>query len=253
MRSTGRPMTVETEAAPVSPPTIKHTFGQKLCYNIVGMVLRLFFRVYGRWRVIGLRENIPQSGPILLCANHASNLDPPLGWAAFYGYRRLRGVAKIELWKNSAAAYVMNAHDSISIKRGGVDRSMFKAVLDGMARGDAIGIFPEGTRTYDGKLNPGLPGIGMLVQKSGAPVAPVAVLGTYEMLPRGQKRLKRSRIRIIFGAPIAFEPNTSREQIAERIMVEIAALMTQHGVPVEPPGPERTALLAECSSRNPGD
>jgi 1-acyl-sn-glycerol-3-phosphate acyltransferase len=210
----------------------------------VGLLLRLFFRVYGRWQIIGLRENIPRTGPILLCANHASNLDPPLGWAAFFGYRRLRGVAKIELWKHPAAAYVMNAHDSISIKRGGVDRSMFKSVLDGMDRGDAIGIFPEGTRTYDGLLNPGLPGIGMLVQKSGMPVAPVAVLGTYEMMPRGQKRLRRSRIRIVFGAPIRFEPNTPREQITQTIMTAIATLMTKNGVPTNPPGPERAALLA---------
>lgn len=235
------------------PPALRHTFGQVLCYHLVGTLLRLFFRAYGRLQIIGLRENIPRTGPILLCANHASNLDPPLGWAAFYGYRRLRGVAKIELWNNRAAAYVMNAHDSISIRRGGVDRSMFKAVLEGMGRGDAIGIFPEGTRTYDGKLNPGLPGIGMLVQKNGIPVAPVAVMGTYEMLPRGAKRLRRSRLRIVFGAPIHFDHATSREQIAQRIMEEIAALMTQHGVPTEPPGLERAALLAERRAGHDGD
>jgi 1-acyl-sn-glycerol-3-phosphate acyltransferase len=238
-------MTVENRENPAMPGILRHTPGQVLCYHIVGLLLRMFFRVYGRLQVIGLRENIPQTGPILLCANHASNLDPPLGWAAFYGYRRLRGVAKVELWQNRAAAYVMNAHDSISIKRGGVDRSMFRSVLDGMAHGDAIGLFPEGTRTYDGKLNPGLPGIGMLVQKSGIPVAPVAVLGTFEMLPRGQKKLKRSRIRIVFGKPISFEPGTSREQIAEQIMAAIAGLMTENGVPTTTPGPERAALLAE--------
>jgi 1-acyl-sn-glycerol-3-phosphate acyltransferase len=244
-------MTAEDRAEPVL--NIRHTAAQRLCCIIVGLLLRLFFRVYGRWQVIGLRENIPQTGPILLCANHASNLDPLLGWAAFYGYRRLRGVAKVELWKNRAAAYVMNAHDSISVKRGGADRSMFKAVLDGMARGDAIGLFPEGTRTYDGKLNLGLPGIGMLVQKSGIPVAPAAVIGTYEMLPRGQKRLKRSRIRIVFGKPIRFDPTITREEIARRIMTEIAALMTEHGVPTDPPGPERAALLVERVAEQSGD
>lgn len=246
-------MAVEKDDGPAKPTVFRHTLGQKLCYHVVGLLLRLFFRVYGRLQVIGLRENIPRTGPILLCANHASNLDPPLGWAVFYGYRRLRGVAKIELWKHPVAAYVMNAHDSISIKRGGVDRSMFRAVLEGMSRGDAIGIFPEGTRTYDGKLNLGLPGIGMLVQKSGIPVAPVAMLGTFEMLPRGQNRLKRSNIRILFGSPISFEPTASREQIAERIMLEIAALMTKHGVPTDPPGPDRAAMLVERLAGEPGD
>lgn len=226
-------------------PNRRDTFGQRLCCHIVGVLLRAFFGLYGRWQIIGLKENIPQSGPILLCANHASNLDPLLGWAAFYGYRRLRGVAKVELWKHPAFAYIMNSHESISVNRGGVDRSMFKSVLEGMRRGDAIGIFPEGTRTHDGLLNPGLPGIGMLVQKSGVPVAPVAVMGTYAMLPRGAKRLKRARICIVFGKPIHFTQDITRDQIASRIMEEIAALMTAHGVPTAPPDQERAALLAQ--------
>ena len=155
-------MTADKDAPDVTAP-IKHTRMQVLCYHVTGVVLRTFFTLWGGFEVIGLRENIPATGPILLCANHASNVDPPLGWAAFYGYRLLRGVAKKELWKTKPGAYVLNAHDSISVVRGAADRSMFRAVLDGLKRGDCIGIFPEGTRTYDGKLNPGQPGIGTLV------------------------------------------------------------------------------------------
>jgi 1-acyl-sn-glycerol-3-phosphate acyltransferase len=238
------------DAAAAAP---RHTFGQKLCYHIVGTALRLFFAIFGNWRVTGLRENIPAVGPILFCANHASNLDPLLGWAAFYGYRRLRGVAKIELWKHRAAAYVMNAHNSISVNRGGSDRSMIREVLAGLKRGDAIGIFPEGTRTYDGKLNPGQPGIGLLVLKSGVPVAPVAVMGTYDMLPRGSKRPKRTPIRIVFGEPIQFEAGISREEIADRIMIAIAELMTANGVPTSPPNAERATLLAQRTTGGTAD
>ncbi len=229
---------------PISTDSRRHTVGQKICYHIVGTILKLFFNIYGRCEVIGLRENIPRTGAVLLCANHASNLDPLLGWAGFYGYRRLRGVAKIELWKNKVMAYVMNAHDSVSVNRGGIDKAMFKSVLEGLKHGDAIGIFPEGTRTYDGKLNPGLPGIGMLVQKSGVPAAPVAIMGTYEMLPRGSKKMKRAKIRLIFGEPIQFGKEHSREQIADTLMAGIAALMTANGVQTEPPTKDRAELLA---------
>lgn len=227
-----------------SEPT-RFTSGQILTYHLVGYALRLFFKLYGRWRVIGLKENVPRTGPILLCGNHASNLDPVLGWAAFHGYRRLRGVAKIELWNNKISSYVLNAFESIPVKRHTADRAMFRTVLEGLERGDAIGIYPEGTRTYDGLLNPAQPGIGLLVQKSGLPVVPVANLGTFTMWPRGSKKFKRTRISIIFGKPLTFAPEMSREQIAERIMCAIADLMTANGVPTAPPGPERAALLAD--------
>lgn len=234
-----------------SPDTPGHTRLQTFWYHATGIVLRLFFRIWGRWEVIGLRENIPTSGPLLICANHASNVDPPLGWAAFYGYRRLRGVAKAELWKTKVGAYLLNAHDSISVARGAADRSMFRAVLEGLSRGDAIGLFPEGTRSYDGKLNLGQPGIGMLVQRSGVPVAPVAIIGTYQMMPRGRLIPKPAKIKIIFGAPIQFDRQTPREEIVTRIMAEIAALMTAHGVPMDPPDESRAAILADQAAARP--
>ncbi len=236
-----------TETKPETSPG-RYTPLQIACFHATGLVLKTFFTLWGGYEVIGLRENIPATGPILLCANHASNVDPPLGWAAFYGYRRLRGVAKIELWKPRAAAYILDAHESIPVARGAADRSMFRNVFEGLKRGDAIGVFPEGTRTWDGKLNPAQPGIGVLVLKSGVPVAPIAVLGTFNMLPRGTKFPKRTKLKIVFGKPISFSPDTPREEIASRIMVEIAALMTAHGVPTEPPDAERARLAAERSA-----
>lgn len=240
-------MSISNEAKTSAPTPLRYSVPQIICYHITGIVLRIFFKLYGRLQIIGLWENVPRTGPILFCANHASNVDPPISWAAFYGHRRMRGVAKVELWKNKPFGYVMNAHGAISVNRGTADRGMIRAVCEGLELGDAIGIFPEGTRTYDGKLNPGMPGIGLLVQKSGAPVVPIAVLGTFEMLPRGSKRMKRTRLKIVFGKPIQYPKDMPREKIAENIMVEIAALMTQNGVPTDPPGPERAELLARHS------
>ncbi len=226
----------------------KYSPMQVVVYHLTGIFLKIFFRVYGTVQIEGLRESVPAEGPVVLCANHASNLDPPLAWAAFYGFRRIRGVAKMELWSTKFSSYVMNAHGAISVNRGTADRSMFRNVLDGLANGDAIGIFPEGTRTIDGKLNPGQPGVGLLVQKSGAPVVPVAFIGTFEMLPKGSRKLKRCRIRLIAGKPLYFTRADSKEAIVDRIMTEIAALLTANGVPTEAPGAERAALLAQSAN-----
>jgi 1-acyl-sn-glycerol-3-phosphate acyltransferase len=240
--------TEQTSQSKPSPALPEYNALQVVVYHLTGILLKIFFKVFGRVKIIGLRENVPAEGPVLLCANHTSNLDPPLAWAAFYGFRRIRGVAKIELWGTKFSSYLMNAHGAISVNRGTADRAMFRQVLDGLAAGHAIGIFPEGTRSHDGKLNPGQPGIGLLVLKSGAPVVPVAFLGTYQMLPKGSKKLKPGRVTLIAGKPLTFTKADSKEAIADRIMAEIAALMTAHGVPTEAPGPERAALLASLAN-----
>lgn len=215
---------------------------QKCTGFLMGIVLRLFFRLYGRWKIVGV-ENIPKTGPIIFAANHASYLDPLVGWSAIWGTRKMIGVAKEELWKNRVVAYFMDSLDSIPVKRHSADRTMFRQCLEVLERGDTVGIFPEGTRTYDGKLNPAEPGLALLYAKTKAPIVPVALVGTYEMFPRKAKKLRRYPLQVIFGQPITFEPGAGREVIGERVMQEIALLFTQNGIPMEPPSPERKALL----------
>ena len=213
-----------------------------IVHHILAWLCRLIFRVYGRWRVVGL-ENVPQSGSTVFAANHASYLDPILGWAAIYGTRRMWGVARSELWNSKVLAYLLEAIRVFPVHRNTADRAMLRKALAVLQRGDTIGIFPEGTRTYDGLLNPGQPGIALMVQKSSSPVVPVALIGTFEMLPRKQKRLKRVPLLVAFGKPIYFGEKASREEITTRVMAEIAALLTENGRPMEPPSAERAALL----------
>ena len=153
------------------------------------------------------------------------------------------GVAKSELWKNRLVAYFMDSLDSIPVKRHTADRTMFRQCLDVLEQGDTVGIFPEGTRTYDGKLNPAEPGLALLYAKTKVPIVPVALVGTFEMFPRKAKKLRRYPLQVIFGKPITFEAGVSREVIGETVMREIASLFTQNGIPMEPPSPERAALL----------
>ncbi len=214
-----------------------------IVHHILAWLCRVLFKVYGRWKVLGL-ENVPRTGSIVFAANHASYIDPILGWAAIYGTRRMWGVARSELWDNKILAYLLEAIRVFPVRRNTADRGMLRKAFAVLERGDTIGIFPEGTRTFDGKLNPAQPGLALMVQKYHCPVVPSALIGTFEMLPRKQKRLKRVPLRVIFGKPIYFDENATREDITTRTMAEIAALLTANGYPTEPPGPERTALLA---------
>jgi 1-acyl-sn-glycerol-3-phosphate acyltransferase len=229
------------KTAPEAPPDI-YRLDRSIVRWIIGLLAKWFFRFYGRLKIIGL-ENVPRTGGVLIAGNHASNIDPVLGWAGLRGYRHIWGIAKSELFQNKIQAYCMHSMGSISIRRGMVDRTALKRILELLTAGEVVGIFPEGTRTHDGLLNPGQPGIGLMVQKSGVPVVPTAIIGTFEMLPRGAKKLRRVPLTMAFGKPMVFPPNTSRDVIADAIMIAIAELLTANGRPTEPPGPERAALL----------
>ncbi len=193
-------------------------------HHILAMLTRLFFRLYGRGRVVGL-ENVPRKGALIFAANHASNLDPFLAWAILRPCRRMWGVAKVELWDNPASAYIMQSVGALPVRRGTADRVLIRTVLELLAKGEVVGLFPEGTRTPDGALQPPQAGIGLLAQKSGASVIPVGLSGTYAMLPTGQKRLKRARLTVVIGKPMTFAPDATREQIAAQIMQEIGKLL----------------------------
>jgi 1-acyl-sn-glycerol-3-phosphate acyltransferase len=196
--------------------------------RVLGLLTRLLFRVYGQGRVIGL-ENIPRTGGVILAANHASNLDPFLGWAITNRRRKMWGVAKVELWEHPVSRFAMQCVGAIPVRRGTADRTMIRAVLERLAKGEAVGIFPEGTRTTNGQLQAAQAGIGLLVQRSGVPVVPVAIIGTYAMLPPGQKRLKRARLTMIYGKPLTFGPYETREAIAAQVMAAIAQLIKESG------------------------
>ena len=215
-------------------------------YYVAGSALRVFYWLYGRWKVIGI-ENVPRTGGVLLAGNHVSLLDPPMVGGALFGYRRVRFMAKIELWSTPIGHYVMDRIMSFPVKRGTADRPTIRRTLEWLAQGDAIAIFPEGERSEDGKLQPAQPGIALLVQKSGVPVIPVAIVGTYEMWPKGRKKFKRVPLKIAFGKPIQFPQDASREAITSVLMEKIAELLTENGQPTDPPAGTRAKRIAELN------
>jgi 1-acyl-sn-glycerol-3-phosphate acyltransferase len=219
----------------------KQRFDHILTHHLLGVLLRLLFRLYGRWKVIGV-ENVPKTGAAIFAANHASYVDPPLGWAALYGYRQVWGIARDDLWKKRLVGYLLDSIGVFPVKRNSADRAMFRRALDLLAHGEAVGLFPEGTRTRDGKLQPAQPGVALLVQKSGAPLIPVALLGTYAMFPMHAQKFRRVPLKVVFGKPMIFGPNAAREEITAQLMEAIAALMSAGGVPTEPPVPDKVPV-----------
>lgn len=166
---------------------------------VTRMILLPVFRVWFRLGREG-REHIPAEGPVLLAANHRSFLDPfVLGMMT---RRPLHYVAKKELFERRWQAWILNALGAFPVDRGASDGDMLdtaRAILD---RGDCVLIFPEGTRIRSGGLGTPRRGVARLALESGAPVVPLAVLGT-EDVRRGW-RIRPRRVSVRAGRPLTF-------------------------------------------------
>src|SRR3954470_13591645 len=169
-----------------------------LIYWLVRGVLQPFFHLYFRLSRIG-REHIPD-GPVILASNHRSFLDPFI--IATLARRPLYYVAKEELFRNRFSGWLLNNLGAFPVRRGQSDTDMIETAREILARGDAVLIFPEGTRIRPGSLGRPRRGVGRLALESGAPVVPVAVIGT-EAVRKGW-RIRPHKVRIRIGRPLTF-------------------------------------------------
>jgi 1-acyl-sn-glycerol-3-phosphate acyltransferase len=170
-----------------------------LLYWILRCLLVPFFLIYLRMGRIG-REHLPRSGPLLLAANHRSFLDPfVIGTLV---RRPVYYMAKRELFERRWQAWVLNALGAFPVDRGAGDRDAMRTARAILRRGDCVVIFPEGTRTRPGPLGEPHRGVGRLALETGAPVAPVAVIGT-DRVRRGW-RIRPRKVRLRVGRPLRF-------------------------------------------------
>jgi glycerol-3-phosphate dehydrogenase (NAD(P)+) len=168
-------------------------------YAFVRVTFQAFFLIYFRMQRIG-REHVPSRGPVLITANHRSFLDPFV--IACMARRPMYYVAKQELFYNRIAAWFLNALGAFPVARGASDPEMVTTAKAILARGDIVLIFAEGTRVRPGALGRPRRGVGRLALESGAPVVPVAVIGT-EAIRRGW-RIRPHKVRIRAGRPLRF-------------------------------------------------
>jgi glycerol-3-phosphate dehydrogenase (NAD(P)+) len=168
-------------------------------YLIVRAVFQPFFHLYFRMARIG-REYIPADGPVIIAANHRSFLDPfVIGTMA---RRPMYYVAKEELFRSRWLGWILSALGAFPVKRGAGDEDSVATAKAILARGDIVLIFPEGTRTRPGSLGRPRRGVGRLALETGAPVVPVAVIGTEDV--RKGWRIRPRKVRIRAGRPLRF-------------------------------------------------
>jgi 1-acyl-sn-glycerol-3-phosphate acyltransferase len=174
------------------------------------VLCNLFFRIH----VYG-KENVPDKGAFVLVGNHQSYLDP-----VFCGIplkRPLYFLARDSLWKNRFFGRLISSVNTIPVRQGKADVSAMKKVIAKLKEGWGVCLFPEGTRTSDGKIVPFKPGIGLLCRRGGAAVVPVVVDGAFECWPRHKKIFSPGRIEVSYGKAMQSEQvnNMSDMELAE--------------------------------------
>lgn len=198
--------------------------GRSICH-----ITLLFF---GRISSIG-RKNVPKKGPVILAPNHISYVDPPATGCGIY--RPVRFMAKTELFEIPVLGKLIAGVGAFPVRQHTADRKALKRAIDLLGKGEVVCIFPEGTRSLDGKLMEPLPGLGMIAIKSKAPVVPVALIGTNKVIRPHSPLLHFGKIKIVFGKPITFDDLYERgmdkealEEVGNRVMSAIAALQEKH-------------------------
>ena len=188
---------------------------------------RLFAQLFFGFRIVH-RERVIQTGPVILAINHQSFLDPPLAGNACD--RAIFFLAKKSLMDVPILGWLLPKLNVIPVNLEG-DRSALKALLRILRAGECALVFPEGTRTPDGTLQPGLPGVGLLIAKTRAPVVPMRIFGAHDVWPiHGRLRLS-GKITIVVGEPIYFSDagvegggKDLYARLSQRVMDAIASL-----------------------------
>jgi 1-acyl-sn-glycerol-3-phosphate acyltransferase len=172
----------------------------RVWYELLQRGLQLLAVVAYRVRYSG-RENIPSEGGVLVVCNHQSHFDPPL--VGIGVPRRMNYLARETLFGFAPFRWLIKSVDAIPIDRDGIGLSGIKESLRRLKRGEMVLIFPEGTRTPDGKIAAFRPGFTALASRSDAAILPVAVAGAYQAWPRWRLLPGPGRIRVHFGRPIS--------------------------------------------------
>ncbi len=191
---------------------------------------KVFCKIFFRIRVYG-KENVPEEGALLLVGNHQSYLDP-----VFCGIplkRPLYFLARDSLWKSKFFGWLISSVNTIPVRQGKADLSAMRKVISKLKEGNGFCLFPEGTRSRDGKIRPFKPGFGLLCRRGNAAVVPVLIDGAFECWPRHRKIFSPgSEIVICYGECIAAEQveNMGDRELAELLTDTLRRMQTKSRV-----------------------
>jgi 1-acyl-sn-glycerol-3-phosphate acyltransferase len=202
-----------------------------MIYAFLRGLMRFIVRTYlvGLFELRGL-ENIPRTGPLIICPNHGGTIDPPLV-PAFVPRSDSWNMAKSEFFRKPILAVIFRAYHAFPVVRHSADRAALRIAFDLLKAGHVLIMYPEGTRVESGGLAKPEPGAGFIAQKAACPVLPVALTGTRDCLPKGAWWPRRVRVTLTFGKPFlvlqkrADGSRISHEEASDAIMVAIAELL----------------------------
>lgn len=199
-------------------------------YAVDNAAVRMLLIALTRWRVEG-KDNVPRRGPLVIVSNHLSLIDPPLLGVSVP--RTIRFMAKQELFDSFFARVVVQGYGAFPVRRGQLDRAAIRGALQALQDGQVLGMFPEGTRSRNGQLQPAELGASLIAARSGVPILPVGISGS-ERVNGIISILRRPQITVNIGRPFALPSlggGSGRSRLAhhtELIMERIAELLP-HG------------------------
>jgi 1-acyl-sn-glycerol-3-phosphate acyltransferase len=230
-------------------------------YGLVEVLLRPPVRHGLRWRVEGV-ERIPADGPVLLASNHLSYFDPiAVANLTDLAGRRVRFLAKSELFKNPVLAAALRRMGQIPVERGTGDAAALDAAAAALGRGRCVAVFPEGTISDDLDPMAGKTGSARLAKAAGVDVIPVGLWGTHRVIPAGGQKAQRFRtpIAMVVGETIPVGTDANPREATDRIMAGICAAVAQARRLYPPPTdgdpeawwarPPEAARLRSCRGR----
>jgi 1-acyl-sn-glycerol-3-phosphate acyltransferase len=197
-------------------------------YALLWVLFNGLARLLFRFRTEGV-QHFPKTGGVIVAANHASFLDIPLLGCAIS--RRVFFLGRDNLFPNRYLNWAIQRLGWIPLKTHRLDRKAFGLALSHLQAGKPVVIFPEGTRTEDGALGLGKPGLGYLVAESHCQVIPAYISGTFKVLPVRSRWPRPYPIRVTFGKPLKFgkDENSSFKVFYEKVSVSVMDHIAQLG------------------------
>jgi 1-acyl-sn-glycerol-3-phosphate acyltransferase len=196
-------------------------------YKVIHALVSFYLRLFNRWEITG-EHNIPESGPVVLVANHISLWDPP--FLACSIRRPVHFMAKEELFNIPLLGRIIKALGAFPVKRGKPDRNALRLAAKYLENGEILGLFPEGTRSKSGELLQPHPGAALFALRSGAPIVPVGLIGTRTTFPL----TIRGNVRVKIGEPVVYPElynnkitNEDLERVSAEIMLKVKELLEE--------------------------
>jgi 1-acyl-sn-glycerol-3-phosphate acyltransferase len=201
------------------------TASRRLLWIFARAVLRITFVLAFRVRVFG-QLNVPRRGGVLIVSNHQSYLDPVL--LAFGLERSVSFMARRTLFRNPVFGRLIAALNAFPVTLGGLDIAAMREAVQRLQNGDCLVVFPEGTRTSDGRIAPLRPGILAIAERANIAIVPAVIEGAFEAWPRGSAP-RTGEISVLYGRAIGPEEHSrlSRAELVERLQSELSQLETQ--------------------------